>query len=457
MLAVAALFLAPTAHGATWRQVTSTGGASVEQVALLRAPNDVLHVAWRHRSGPNTDDLHHTTFVNGRVGATTPIATGWAGIQNPALVLMPEGLRVFFGGMRTTDTSDPNRELNTALSANGGTSWAVQTGSIVPGGAQAYGSPVSAATLPGGTPLQAWAGTLGTWVHAGLSPATPNHEYQALFGNYGYDPGIAANTAGQAFMAWYSNAMGNLGVHAQGVAADGSALGSALTMPGTGAMAVGMIGRTPIVARVGGGFYVAYATGYPVLNSIRLWRVGAPTTLLLARTGGNATATLAADGNGRLWVAWTNIVGASPRVLAARSNRAATKFGAVVDAGRPPGASSIYRLDASATPGALDVFANASIGINPGSETYATRVLPGLTLTADPTRLRRGRTRKVSFRVTDAGDPVAGARVRVRGRSGMTNARGRVMLDLVGRGRSLSARATKGGYTEAALTLRVIT
>jgi hypothetical protein len=39
----------------------------------------------------------------------------------------------------------------------------------------------------------------------------------------------------------------------------------------------------------------------------------------------------------------------------------------------------------------------------------------------------------------------------------MTNARGRVMLDLVGRGRSLSARATKGGYTEAALTLRVIT
>jgi hypothetical protein len=64
-------------------------------------------------------------------------------------------------------------------------------------------------------------------------------------GHYGYDPGIASNAAGQAMLAWYSNATGHLGVYAQGVnPANGAPLGSAINMPGTANMSVGMIGRT---------------------------------------------------------------------------------------------------------------------------------------------------------------------------------------------------------------------
>src|SRR6202011_2527497 len=113
-------------------------------------------------------------------------------------------------------------------------------------------------------------------------------------GHYGYDTGIAADAAGRTMLAWYSNATGHLGVFAQGVAPDGSPIGSAANMPGTGNMAVGMIGRTPLVARSGGGFYVAYVTGYPALNRVRLWRVrggGAPARPTTERTS-NLTATL---------------------------------------------------------------------------------------------------------------------------------------------------------------------
>lgn len=459
LLTVAALFFAPSADAAGWKQVTTPGGSSIDQVGLLRTSDGVLHAAWRRRSGPNTEDLLHTTLnPNGSLGATTMIVSGWAGIQNPALVLAPGGIRVFFGGIRTTNMGEPNQELNTALSTDGGATWALQIGSVVPIGAQAYGSPVSATALPDGTPLQAWAGTLGTWVHAGLDPATPNHNYQTPLGNYGYDTGIAANAAGQAFMAWYSNATGHLGVIAQGVAADGSPIGPAMTMPGTSNMLVGMIGRTPIVARVGAGFYVVFATGYPALNRIRLWQVGAASTRLIAKTTrtGNTTATLAADVNGRLWVAWTNNVGATPRVFARRSNAAATVFGAVVNAGRPTRASSIYRIDGSPTDSALDLFANTSIGISSTSSTFERRIFPGLTLTANPRRLHRGRTSDVTFRVTDAGDPVAGARVRSGGKSGITNANGKVTLAILGRNRSVTAGATKSNYTAATLRLRVV-
>lgn len=145
-----------------------------------------------------------------------------------------------------------------------------------------------------------------------------------------------------------------------------------------------------------------------------------------------------------------------PRAFARRSNLDVTVFGAVVNAGRPARASSIYRLDGSATSGALDLFANASIGITPGSQTYERRIFPGLTLTASPRRLHRGQTSQVTFTVRDAGATVAGARVRSGGKSGITNANGKVTLAILGRNRSVTAAARANNYTAATLRLRVI-
>jgi hypothetical protein len=48
--------------------VTTRDQSSVDQVGLLRTPDGVLHVAWSRATGPNTEDLLHTTIT--RTGYT---------------------------------------------------------------------------------------------------------------------------------------------------------------------------------------------------------------------------------------------------------------------------------------------------------------------------------------------------------------------------------------------------
>jgi hypothetical protein len=459
LIAILALGLAtaPAVHAAGWKQVTGPGGSNIDQVGLLRTTDGVLHLAWTKQTGPNSEDLMHTAISpQGAILATTTITGGWATLENPALAADPAGIRAFFGGIRTANAGEPNQELNTALSGDGGQSWALTIGTVAPHGAQAYGSPVAAATLGDGTSLEAWAGTLGTWVHAGLDPNAPNHDYQApLGGCCGYDAGIAAAGA-QAVLAWYSNASGHLGVFAQLVNPDGSPQGAAVNMPDTANMNVGMLGRTPIVTRPGGGFYIGYPTGYPSINRVRLWPVGAPKTALIAKTDktSSTTESLAAAPDGRLWVVWKDTVAGKPRIFARRSNKAATEFGGTVDAGAPPGASSGYRLDASAVAQGLDVLGTFTIGTAPGVDTFHRRIAPGLTLRAKPSSLS-GRRESVTFTVEDAGAPVSGAKIKAPGDVGVTNDKGKATLTIAPHGRRVTVRATLSGYDAAELKLRV--
>ena len=443
ILALVLALVAPSAaDAAPWRQVTASGGASIDQVGLVRTSNGVLHVAW-HKDG----DLQHTAIgSNGRIGATSPIQSGWTGHMDAALTAVPGGIRVVWGAIRSTDSSDPNQDLNTALSTDGGVSWQLTPGSIIPRGAQAYGSDAAATTLPNGTVLQAWAGTLGTWVHSGLDPAMPNVDYQAPLGTYGYGPGLASDAGGRAMMAWFSSGSARRGVVAQGVNADGSPAGAAMTMPGSQVMVGGgTVSKTPIVARAkSGGFYVGYALGYPTANRVRVWRVGAGSATLLARTDANSQVTLAADGKGRVWAVWSDGTFGEPRVLAARSNPEGTRFGAPVDAGAVRGAHSTYSVDASATSSGLDILALFGTGNTSGGATYVKRIRPGLKLEA------RRRFAAVTFTVTDAGDPVRGATVRLAGRSGRTNAKGRVTLPF----KRARAKASAPGYAPAKLRVR---
>jgi hypothetical protein len=449
-----ALAVAPAAHGAGWTMVTAPDGANTDQVAPLRTADGSLHLLWRHRSG-SADDLMHTVIArNGKLGASNLVVAGWADVQNPALVAVPGGMRAFWGSIRSTDSQDPNDAMSTAFSPDGGATWALQEGNVVPEDAQAYGSPTSAAVRPDGTPLQTWSGTLGTWVHAGLAP-TPgtNHDFQAPLGSYGNWPALAVDGS-RAILAWYSNANGHLGIYAQDVAPDGSPIGSAVNMPGTSNMQIGQVNRTPVVTRTGGGVYIAYGTGYPSLDRVRVWRVGAPASSVVGKASGGADATIAAAGDGRLWVAWEDDNAGDPIVYARRSNREGTAWGAVVSAGRPKGAAGAYHVDASASGSSLDVLASFVLGSGSPLATFHRRIAPGLSVKATPPSVRRGKDAKVRFTVRDAGDPVRGAKVKAGGDSGRTNAKGRVTLT-VRAGRKLKARVTAPGYTGAVRKLKV--
>ena len=448
---LAVLAAAPTATAAPWRRVTSEDGSGIDQVGLARTGDGVLHLAWQHATGPNTGDLLHTVISRqGRIGATNPIQSGWTGFSNPALVVDPGGLRAFWGGFRTTDSSDPQREINTALSPDGGASWALQPGQVNPGGGQSYAGPIVATVRPDGTSLQAWAGTLGTWVHAGLSPATPNHNYMEGK-QYGFDPNLVADSAGRVVMAWYSNDESQYGVLAQQVGAGGEPVGAPQAMPGTGDMYIGMQGRTPLVARPGGGVYVAYPAPQ-AQNQVRVWRVGAGNAPIVARKTGSGPVTVAAADDGRLWAIWDDRGSIDASIHARRSNRGATKWGAEITAGRPRGTLQAYRLDGSAVGGAVDVLGVFNIGTTTNAATFHRRLQPGLSLSASPSRVRRGRTTEVRFTVRDAGDAVRGARVSAGGKSGTTDGGGRVELDLPGR--AVTATATKSGYAKDTLRIK---
>ncbi len=108
------------------------------------------------------------------------------------------------------------------------------------------------------------------------------------------------------------------------------------------------------------------------------------------------------------------------------------------------GAHSTYSVDASATSSALDILALFGTGNESGGATYSARIEPGLTLSA------RKRSGRVTFTVTDAGDPVRGATVRAARRSGRTDRRGRVTLGL----RRGTATASAPGYTPATRRVR---
>ena len=99
--------------------------------------------------------------------------------MDAALTAVPGGIRVVWGAIRSTDTSDPNQDLNTALSTDGGASWQLTPGSIIPRGAQAYGSDASATTLPNGTVA---AGVGGDARHVGALGARPGDAERRLPG-----------------------------------------------------------------------------------------------------------------------------------------------------------------------------------------------------------------------------------------------------------------------------------
>jgi hypothetical protein len=423
---------------ADWERVTAPrGGTADDQVAVLRTTDGVLHVAWVMRTDRNTETLWHTAVApDGTIGASTRIATDWLELHNPALVAGPDGLRVFFGGLHTSHPDDPNAEVNTAVSVDGGATWALRDGSITQPGPRAYLSDVSAAVQADGAPLVAWAGEAGVFIHRGLDPAVP---YAVLPGAQGFAPGVAANGA-LTVVAWYSPSPSRRGVWVQDVAADGTPAGGAVPMPGTTTTRVLAPGRTPVAARPGGGIFVAYPTGSRQRSLIRLWSIGARKAPVVTRASGGASATVTAAADGRLWVAWTTRVGGREHVLARRSNAEATEFGAVVDAGRPEGLTAAYAIDGSDAGGALDLLAAYGRSGTSRVATYLTRVLPGLTLERSGSR----------FIVTDAGNPVPGVRVRVGGRSGRTDERGRVTLSTGG---ASTATATARGYTPATLSL----
>jgi hypothetical protein len=427
---------AATAAGSNpWTKI-GTVHDNFNQPGLAVGSSGGLHAVWVRDGSSNTQDLVHTLVsLGGAVGASDPVQTGWASMEAvPDLISTGDGLRAFWGGIRTTDAGETNANVSTASAPAAGSPWTLQTGDVTEGPA-GYASSIGAGLGSAGTPLFTWAGTPGVYVHAGLDPSTTDYNLQTQLGGCcGYFPDVAYDPSSDAaWVVWGSNATDRVGLYAQKVnATTGAPMGSAVRLPQSAASYAGTVSfiqqitRTPVVAGAHAA-YVAYTGGYPSSNRVLLWKLssaGVSSPIVVASGGTYRTPGIGVDSIGRVWVAWTS----DGAVRARRSNPTVTKFGATVSVTKQPvgGCQTVYELTTAAAPSRLHVL--GTYACTNGLGLYYAQLFPGLRITASPDHFRG--KEKVTFTVSDAGVPVKGATVSAGGKSDTTDAHGEATIVL---------------------------
>ena len=413
---------------------------------LARTSDGVLHIVYTRESGSRNDLVHVEVSPAGRVGADAVALGGWAAMSHPDLLRMPDGsLRVFLGGIRSTSPGETNKRLSTATAPASGTPWTLQPGDVVQA-PSAYATGVAGAGLAkDGTPISTWSVTPGLGYHYGVNGSDPDRTIPQT-GCCLYTPDVAVDAAsGQAWVGFHSNENDGPGLYVNAIGpggpqggrkvAPGSVVGKSSIYPGN---------RTSLTGRIGaGGVYLFYGQGYPTFKTLALWKVDTAKPHLIIKADRNEHANVAAAPEGRLWLMWEQ----DGSIFATRTNRAATKIGAV-NVLRPLTGATIYRLNGEGSAGPLDLVANLQAG---GQALWHQQVLPKLTLTSS--ERRKGSNRTVTYRVLDAGDPVPGATVKAAGRTLQTNTKGIATLRKAPAGR-IKATASKAGYAPATATSR---
>jgi len=141
-----------------------------------------------------------------------------------------------------------------------------------------------------------------------------------------------------------------------------------------------------------------------------------------------------------------------------RTNTAATRFGVLRTVKAPPKTIVFSGLQVEASSGRQDIIANTTLTTPPNPVLFwHTQVLPGLRLAASPRTFSHHSAAAVTFTVTDAGQPVASARVSCLGKKGTTSSKGRVRLSFPAgeaAGKHVCT-ATKRTYAAGKVTIRV--
>jgi hypothetical protein len=439
------LGIAATAQAGPRGQWTRLPGTVVNfaEPGLARTSDGVLHVIYTRRSGTKEELVHAEVSPAGKVGAAAVALGGWSSMSHPDLLRMPDGsLRAFFGGIRTTTPGETNNAMNTATAPAAGRPWTLKPGKAAQA-THAYGTGVAGAGLAkDGTPISTWSGTVGLGFHYGIDPGTPDGEIPQS-GCCLYTPDIAVDSgSGQAWVGFHSNENDRPGLYVNAIGPGGPQGGRRLA-PGsvTGKDSIYPGNRTSLAGRAGAaGVYLLYGQGYPTFKSLALWKVDTAKPQIVIRADNNKHANVATAPDGRLWLMWEQ----NGTIFAARTSKSATKLGAV-NTLKPAGSRAVYRLNGEGSAGPLDLI------FNDGEAFYHQQVWPKLSLTSSTRAAGTGRT--ITFRVSDAGDPVAGATVKAGGKSLKTAANGQATLKQA-RAARLKATASKPGYSPASATVR---
>ena len=320
-------------------------------------------------------------------------------------------MRIFFAGL-TTSSGGRNGVQSAIASAGAEASPWTLTGARVSSTQSAVPEGVGAAVKPDGTPAFTYAYSFVVGYHTGLDSSQSDLDLIPDNKCCGYLPNVAFEANGNGYVAWFSNVEGEVGTYVQQVT---PTLGTKQLAPesATAGKAIAPSQRTPIVARTGGGLYVAYCSGYPTCTRVLVWEVGSTTPMEIATGTDIEAVTMSTTPDGRLWVLWEDA--AAPSLYAARTDDTATEAGAPVPFPAPAGTDTVWKLTGDATDDSLDVLASVTVRTASASElaTWHTDVLPGLAVAVKSSQ------GKSAYTVTDAGEPVAGAKI-VAGKKTLT-------------------------------------
>lgn len=335
-----------------WALVSGASNvANTASAGLARTPDGTLHVMWQSWNRASYGLMQNAIASNGAVGTASKAIWGWGSASNPALLAVAGGLRVFFGGQHSTQTTDPNQSLNTAAESGG--SWVLQRTPAAD--ASANTEAPAAAIAKDGTFITAWQAMWGLGVHAGISPNTPTTRFEMAC--CVYNPWLATDSAtGEVVAGWYSNASQAGGQFMKAVYPNASAV---QYLPGSASAdrnsSVEILQPAAIAARQGAsGVFAAYGSGYPSFTRINVIRFGG-SPVGVARTQNAGSINIAAAPQGRMWIMWTQF----NRIYVTLSNRAVTRFSAIVSPALPAGVTSLYHVQGEGSRGPLDLLALA--------------------------------------------------------------------------------------------------
>ncbi len=465
VIALASTLAVPTAASAggpgVWTKVASA--RSNDTAGMLRSADGKLHVVWLKPRASNNTDSYGTATISlaGQLLGTGTALSNWSTLEaDPQLVRNGSGLRLVFEGNTGSTGCFADGAVFTETSANGST-WNLVLGSMSQHTA-GVGNLAATTESDGLTPVAAFAG--GHLFHIGVDPSCPASSPDGtITPNPASDsqafPAIVTSHDGSVWVAWYQS-FTKQGYWTERIL---PSQGTPIEAPGSKANPSENnqpLEPVALAARAGGGVYMAYcvSTSTQQCGHIDLWKVGSPTAKVVPGSGNTtgARVALAATPQGRLWVSWYNE--AKNAVHAVRTNTTATGFGPLRTIKPPAHTSSVFALQAQASSGRVDLILNDQLS-TPGFPVglFATQVLPGLSLKAKPSSFSHKKAKKVTFTVTEAGQPVGAATVSCLGKKGKTAANGQVKLHFH-KGSAVGKHvctAAKSGYQGGKTSIKV--
>jgi hypothetical protein len=399
LAAVALGVLAPSALGAGWAKLSGDDVSSIDQAAVLAQGSRVI-AAWPSGSG---SDLATSIAFRGYAptpsqslaGAST-IATAAGGFTNvsqrPGLAALTDGVKVVTSGtINGTDSTYLTPPLTEGVAGGAPGVIAVQLGGAI-----------DALALPDGHLIVANMENGSLHVFRDAVPADGSDVGALLGGCCSYHPALARDGAGNVWLAWYSNATGQVGIFLIPIdPATGAPSGPPVKVPQSESPANnGMhlaLACSPLPA---GGCRIVYAAQSSATAPLRVasWSPGeaGPATVAKPTLGLTQPLTAAYRADGRLWVAWYDrgVTSSGAGFFATLGNARGTG-GEVAALRQPPGLVSPLDLESVALGDNL-VLVNTAATAAPRGSLWTLTTPPPDQIVPNPRTIRNGPARVVA-------------------------------------------------------------